>query len=43
MCFVRFIMKIEKKFEPIISGISAALVIGFLGYLTLETPFIAEL
>tara|TARA_X000001036_G_scaffold436466_1_gene479664 strand:+ start:466 stop:936 length:471 start_codon:yes stop_codon:yes gene_type:complete len=31
-------MKIEKKFEPIISGISAALVIGFLGYLTLETP-----
>ena len=30
-------MKIKKKFEPIISGISAALVIGLLAYLTLET------
>ncbi len=30
-------MKIKKKFEPIISGLAAALVIGFLAYLTLET------
>ena len=30
-------MKIPKKIEPIISGISAAIVIGFLGYLTLNT------
>lgn len=30
-------MKIKKKFEPIISGLSAATVIGILAYLTLET------
>ena len=30
-------MKIPKKIEPIISGISAAIVIGFLGFLTLNT------
>ena len=30
-------MKIPKKIEPIISGISAAIVIGLLAYLTLET------
>ena len=30
-------MKIPKKFEPIISGISAAVTIGFLAYLTLNT------
>jgi len=30
-------MKIQKKFEPIISGISAAIVISVLAYLTLET------
>ena len=30
-------MKIKKKFEPIVSGISAAFVIGLLAFLTLET------
>ena len=30
-------MKIAKKFEPIVSGISASIVIAFLGYLTLNT------
>ncbi len=30
-------MKIKKKFEPIISGLSAAIVITILAYLTLET------
>ena len=30
-------MKIIKKFEPIVSGISAAFVIGLLAFLTLET------
>ena len=30
-------MKIQKKFEPIVSGISAAIVISVLAYLTLET------
>ena len=30
-------MKIIKKFEPIVSGISAAIVISILAYLTLET------
>ena len=30
-------MKIKKKFEPIISGVSAAIVIGILAFLTLET------
>ncbi len=30
-------MKIPKKFEPIVSGISAAITIGFLAYLTLNT------
>ena len=30
-------MKIAKKFEPIASGISASIVIAFLGYLTLNT------
>ena len=30
-------MKISKKIEPIISGISAALVIGILAFLTLRT------
>ena len=30
-------MKITKKFEPIVSGISAAIVISILAYLTLET------
>ena len=30
-------MKITKKFEPIIAGISAAIVISILAYLTLET------
>ncbi len=30
-------MKISKKFEPIVSGISAAIVIGILAFLTLET------
>ena len=30
-------MKISKKFEPIISGLSAALVISTLAFLTLET------
>ena len=30
-------MKIPKKFEPMASGISAALVIGILAFLTLET------
>jgi len=30
-------MKIQKKIEPIISGISAAIVISLLAYLTLET------
>ena len=30
-------MKISKKFEPIVSGISAAIVIGVLAFLTLET------
>ena len=30
-------MKITKKFEPIVSGISAAIVISVLAYLTLET------
>ena len=30
-------MKIKKKFEPIVSGASAALVISILAYLTLET------
>ena len=31
-------MKLQKNIEPIISGISAALVIGFLAFLTLKTP-----
>jgi CBS-domain-containing membrane protein len=30
-------MKITKKFEPIVAGISAAIVISILAYLTLET------
>ena len=30
-------MKIKKKLEPMISGVSAAVVIGVLAYLTLET------
>ena len=30
-------MKIKKKIEPIISGVSAAIVIGILAFLTLET------
>ena len=30
-------MKIPKKFEPILSGISASLVIGILAFLTLNT------
>ncbi len=30
-------MKISKKFEPIVSGVSAAIVIGVLAFLTLET------
>ena len=30
-------MKIQKKYEPIASGLSAALVIGILAFLTLET------
>ena len=30
-------MKIKKKFEPIVSGISAAVVISLLAFLTLET------
>ncbi len=30
-------MKIEKKYEPIISGVSAGIVIGVLAFLTLET------
>ena len=30
-------MKIPKKFEPVASGISAAIVIGILAFLTLET------
>ena len=30
-------MKIQKKLEPIVSGISAAIVIGLLAFLTLET------
>ncbi len=30
-------MKIKKNFEPIVSGISAAIVIGILAFLTLET------
>mgnify|MGYP003313738772 CR=1 FL=1 len=30
-------MKIKKKFEPIVSGISAAIVISLLAFLTLET------
>ncbi|MAH74399.1 MAG: hypothetical protein CBD57_01760 [Candidatus Pelagibacter sp. TMED197] len=30
-------MKIKKKFEPIISGLSAAIVISILAYFTLET------
>ena len=30
-------MKIKKNFEPIVSGISAAMVIGILAFLTLET------
>ena len=30
-------MKIEKKYEPIISGVSAGTVIGVLAFLTLET------
>jgi len=30
-------MKIKKNFEPIVSGISAAFVIGLLAFLTLET------
>lgn len=30
-------MKIPKKYEPIVSGISAAIVIAFLAFLTLET------
>ena len=30
-------MKIKKKFEPIVAGISAAIVISILAYLTLET------
>ena len=31
-------MKIQKNLEPIISGISAAIVIGVLAFLTLRTP-----
>ncbi len=31
-------MKISKNFEPIFSGASAAVVIGILAFLTLETP-----
>ncbi len=31
-------MKINKKLEPIFSGVSAALVIGILAFLTLQTP-----
>ncbi len=31
-------MKINKKFEPILSGISASIVIGILAFLTLQTP-----
>ena len=30
-------MKIKKNFEPLISGISAAIVIGILAFLTLRT------
>ena len=30
-------MKIPKKYDPIVSGISASIVISFLAYLTLET------
>ena len=30
-------MKIKKNFEPVISGVSAAIVIGILAFLTLET------
>ena len=30
-------MKIKKNLEPIVSGISAAMVIGILAFLTLET------
>ena len=30
-------MKMQKKLEPIISGLAAAIVISFLAYLTLET------
>jgi len=30
-------MKIQRKFEPIVSGISAAIVITLLAFLTLET------
>ena len=30
-------MKINKKFEPIISGLSAAIVISALAFITLET------
>ena len=30
-------MKIQKKFEPIVSGISASIVITLLAYFTLET------
>ena len=30
-------MKIEKNIDPVISGISAAIVISILGFLTLET------
>ena len=30
-------MKIKNKFEPIVSGISAAIVISLLAFLTLET------
>ena len=30
-------MKISKKFEPLVSGIAAALIIGFLSFLSFET------
>ena len=33
-------MKIKKNIEPLISGISAAIVIGILAFLTLRKPSI---